>query len=263
VKNFSFITLLSYDYKYAFNAIRSYYDLADEIILGLDSEYITWSKNKFEFSEDELNKFLAEDTAGKIRVVRGNFHQLARPIDNDTAERTFLAQHCKDGNWIIQIDADESLLNPKDFVSFMDDNADVLDGCAIKAHWITVFKSFGDVCLVIDADGDTDGRIFVGTRSKNAYTTCRDTREMAIQTPLRLLHYSWGRSREELKQKLENWGHSKDFDTNAYLELWDKITLDNYTTFKDLHPLHGPHWPRLKKISIEKTLQTQGDRNEL
>lgn len=260
MSNLSFITLISYDYKYAFDAIRSYYDIADEIFLGIDEDRITWSGNKFVLDDIECNNFLDEvDTQRKIRVISKNFHGSTRPIDNDTHERRTLSGYCKPGNWIIQIDADEVLLNPKEFVQYLTDNEEVLENCAIKGNWITVFKSFDNQCLVIDADGDTDGRIFIGTKSPNAYTMCRDTNEMAIQTPLRLLHYSWGRSRADLKQKLENWGHSRDFNTTAYLEMWDKVTLDNYQDFKNIHPLHGPHWPKLKLIDVAEVIKKQGD----
>jgi hypothetical protein len=34
----SIITLLSYDYKYLEDCIKSYYEIADEIILGLDQK---------------------------------------------------------------------------------------------------------------------------------------------------------------------------------------------------------------------------------
>jgi len=265
VSNLSFVTLLSYDYELAMQAIEHYYDIADEIILGIDIDRVTWSGNKFDFDEFGFDEFIKRvDVNGKINIIRENFHTSQRPIDNDTSERRFLSQICKKGNWIIQIDADELVLNPKEFKAFMDENDEALDGCAIKGHWITVFKAFGDgKYLVIDAAGETDGKIFVGTKSQNSYTMCRDTNETAIKTPLRLLHVSWGRTREGLKQKLENWGHSKDFNTNAYLEMWDKVTLENYQSFVNLHPLYGPHWPKLKLVELNHILNTQGEPNEI
>ena len=263
MKNLSFVTMLSYDYIYAFEAIAKYYDIADEIILGIDKDRITWSGNSFEFDQVAFNDFLLRvDTDNKIRVLSGNYHEFLRPIDNDTYERNHLSSMCKTGNWIFQIDADEIMLNKIEFKQFMQDNTLTLEGFAIKAHWITVFKTFENGnFLVIDADSDTDGRIFVGTKSPNAYTMCRDTAEPAIQSPLRLLHISWGRSREELKKKLENWGHSTDFDTTAYLEMWDTVTLENYKSFKDIHPLHGPHWPKLKLVEFDQIMHTQGEPN--
>ena len=263
--NISFVTLISYDYELAFQAISRYYDIADQIILGIDIDRITWSGNKYKFDELAFDQFIKKiDAGGKISVIKKNFHLLQKPIDNDTSERRYLSEMCKDGNWIVQIDADELMLNPQEFKTYLDENEEALDGCALKAHWITVFKAFDDgKFLVIDADGATDGKIFVGTKTKNAYTMCRDTNETAIQTPLRLLHVSWGRTRDELQQKLENWGHSRDFNTKAYLEMWDKVTLENYQSFTNLHPLHGPHWPKLKLVELNHILNTQGEPNAI
>jgi hypothetical protein len=265
VSKISIVSLLSYDYLYAFESIAKFYDIADEIILGLDMDKISWSGNKFAFDEFAVDEFIKKiDVDDKIMLVKENFHILPRPMDNETAERNHLSQICKKGNWIIQIDSDEIMLNKMEFKQFLEENEEALDGCALKAHWITVFKIFeGGKFLVIDADGATDGKIFVGTKMQNSYTVARTTDETAIQTPLRLLHISWGRTREELKNKLENWGHSKDFDTNAFLDLWDKVTLDNYHTFTNIHPLHGPHWPKLKLVDANQIMTQQGEPNEI
>ena len=223
--------------------------------MGIDNDYLTWAKNPFEFSEIALESFLKIDTDKKIKVIRGNFHSLSRPIDNDTMERNFLSTHCKPGNWIIQIDADETFLNGNEFIKFMTENEEVVSGCAIKAHWITVFKSFDkNKYLVIDGNCDTDGRIFIGTQISNSYTICRNTDQTAIQSPLKLLHMSWGRTKSELKKKLENWGHSTDFNTNSFLEMWDTVTLDNYGEYKNLHPLNGPDWPKLKRLDLDEII---------
>jgi hypothetical protein len=53
------ITLLSYDYKYIYSAIKSHYDIADEIILGLDFERRTWAQNPFDIDMEEVNRNLA------------------------------------------------------------------------------------------------------------------------------------------------------------------------------------------------------------
>jgi hypothetical protein len=250
MSNLSFVSLLAYDYKYAFKSIRTYYDIADEIILGLDQDHISWSGNKYEFSEEDLGKFLEEfDTEKKIKVVRGNYHKTIIPLRNDTDERNHLSTQCKDDNWVIQIDADEMALNPKEFSEWMAKTPEML---AVKGKWITILKSFGDKYVVIDEGRETDGSIYIGTKMKNSYTVVRDTPQPAIESPLRLLHMSWGRTREELKMKLENWGHSKDFDINKFLEMWDSITLDNYMNYTNIHPLHGPYWPKLKVVDASE-----------
>ena len=251
VKNLSFVTLLAYDYKSAFQAIKSYYKFADEIILGIDKDYISWAGNSFHFNEAEFKKFIKKiDVEKKIKIIRANFHNMASPIKNDTSERNFLSLKCKPDNWIIQIDADEILLNPEEFVSWL---KNVPSGFVIKASWITVFKCFENSpdCLVID----NSEQAFVGTKKQNIYTVCRETNEPQLKSPLKMLHFSWGRKRDELKQKLDNWSHSRDFNTKAYLKFWDNVNLKNYKTFKNIHPINGPVWPELKIANINKLLR--------
>ena len=69
---------------------------------------------------------------------------------------------------------------------------------------------------------------------------------------LKIFHFSWGRTREELVQKVTNWGHAHDFDTARFLELWDRVDLTNYKTIRNFHPLYGPLWPGLTAVDLPK-----------
>ena len=61
----SVISLISYDAEYLPNSIKSYYEYVDEIVLGLDKNRVSWSKNKFSFDEQKLWKDLSTiDTDG-------------------------------------------------------------------------------------------------------------------------------------------------------------------------------------------------------
>ncbi len=247
MNNLSFVTPIAYDYKYAMGTIRSYYTIANEIILGLDEDRISWSNNKFEFDDDYFAAFIKEiDKDNKITIAEGNFHSHKRPIDNDTDERQRLCNACKEGNWVIQIDSDETLQNPIDFEQWMKEaNRDHL----IKAEWITVYRIFGDDALVVERP--QKAMIPVGSVQGTKLNLCRETSQPDSHSNLVLLHNSWGRTRAELKQKLENWGHSQDFDTDKYLELWDSIDMDNYQNYTNLHPLNGPLWPKLRKVKLQ------------
>jgi len=109
VNGLSFITPIAYDYRYAFSAIRSYYDIAEEIILGLDESLISWSGKPFEMDKSELFGFINEiDVEAKIFVITGNFHESKNPMENDTAERCILSQHARPGNWVCMIDSTRS-----------------------------------------------------------------------------------------------------------------------------------------------------------
>lgn len=235
----SFVTLLSYDYQYVYDCIRSYYDIADEIILGLDINRKTWRGQSFNIDMDAVNAFIAEiDVDKKIRIEESDFYKFRYSMNNDTFERNYLSTKCKEGNWIISIDADERVINGKEFAEWMK-QAD--KNTAILATWRGVFKSFGDKNILINANETT----IVGVCGQNAYVSARDIDRPKVMSPLRLLHFSWGRNPDELWQKLNNWSHSQDFDVKKFFDLWKSVTLDNYQQYKNIHPLNGVGWPSL------------------
>jgi hypothetical protein len=248
----SFITLLSFDYRYAFDAISSYYAIADQIILGLDQSRLTWARQPFEINLDEIQTFIRRiDAAGKIRLVEGDFHAHDHPMENDTQERNALSFQCAPGHLIVQIDADEILLNAAEFVAWLDGAGNTLDGAAIGATWISVFKRFGPQALVIYPASEV---VPIATRSPGQFVGARWTNERLIVSPLKLLHYSWGRSPDELKQKLRNWSHARDFDTDAFYQKWEGLTLDNYQQWHNFHPLDGPPlaWSVARAVSRQE-----------
>ena len=237
----SFVTLLAYDWKYAFSAIRGYYDIADEILLGIDRDRISWSGKPFVLDDQALARFIAEiDGLKKIRVQEGNFHSAGSPLENDTMERRELGCACRAGNWVVQIDSDEVLANAGEFRSFMEG---MQQDCCVRAHWLSVYKIMGDKALVI---GGVPESPCVATRSPQRYISARVTDQPQVVSPLRLLHMSWGRTEEELVQKLTNWSHSRDFDVAAAVGLWRSVNLSNYHTWHNFHPMYGPTWPYLE-----------------
>lgn len=241
----SFVTPVAYDYRFAWAAIRSYYAIADEIVLGLDIDRISWNGKPFAFDDAEFKRGLkAVDPQGKIKLVEGNFHSQGSAPDNDTFERNELSKHCTRGNWIVQIDSDELLQNPHEFRAWMLKRR---GPWLVLGRWTVVFKTFGDDYLVVDKHED-DFWISLATRRQGMYTGCRDTKEFTRQSPLHMLHFSWGRTAEELKQKLESWTHANDFDTAKWFKFWQGVTLDNYKEFKDFHPIYGPDCPALRLI---------------
>ncbi len=247
----TFITLLAYDYRYAFDAIASYYSIADQIILGLDQDRLSWTRQPFLIDLDEVRAFIRRiDPAGKIRLIEGNFHSHEYPMDNDTQERNALSLHCPAGHWIVQIDCDEILLNAGQFVAWLEQAGDTLDHSTLGAQWITVFKQFGDQVLVISPASDGAP---IATRSPGQYVNARWTRQPLVKSPLNLLHYSWGRTPQELRQKLGNWSHARDFDTENFYRRWDGLSLENYHQWHNFNPFKGPLWPALAIARIART----------
>lgn len=234
----SFYTPIAYDYKYAIASIMSYYDIADEIFLMLDEDKISWSNKKYELDNVDLDRKIHEiDVDKKIHLKMSNFHKLQHPIENETAERNYISQDCKKDNYIIGIDSDEVLLNPLEFANWLNQYSEAKFD--ISCTLLSIYKVFADKLLITLPHEDTR----IGTNLVNCYKKCRLTsNRLSVKSPLQILHFSWGRSRQEVVQKLSNWGHSKDFDILKYLEIWDSVTLDNYQEKVNLHPLKLKQW---------------------
>jgi hypothetical protein len=241
----SFVTLLAYDYRYAFSAIRSYYEIADEIILGLDRDRLTWMRQPFDIDMNEVADFISQvDQKNKIRIFAADFHSNDHPMINETMERNALSLQCSESNWIIQIDSDEILMNAPEFRQWL---LPARPDCRYAATWINVFKSFDDKVLLIDPP---TGLTPVATKLRGQYASARVTQQPVIVSPLTLLHFCYGRTPEDLLQKLRNWGHARDFDVNAFFEMWQSVSLQNYQSLHNFHPLNGPIWPGLKLATL-------------
>lgn len=243
----SFVSLVSYDYEYLIKSISSYYDIADEIILGLDENLISWSNLPINIDKNKVkNDILAMDCDGKIKIIEGNFHSQGEPMKNDTYERNFLSKLCKDDNWIVSVDADEAIPNSEEFKKLVE-NSD--SNFQLVCTWINLFKKISDDKYV---KINTDESFFVATKLKGQYVKCRETTQSIKQLPIKILHYSWCRSEDELYTKLKNWSHSQDFDTDKWLAIWKSIDEYNYMHFYNIHPLYPTFWPSLSLININE-----------
>lgn len=246
----SVVMPIAYDFRYSYRSLEKVYEIADEVILGLDRDRVSWSGKPFDFDLEEFRATVATiDRRNIVRLVEGDFHSAGSPMGNDVNERNVLSTHCRPGNWIVQIDSDEQAINAKDFRAWLtraDRSKDV------QAKWITVFKSFGDKCLVAN---EPDLKVSVATTTPAKYRDARESDRPKVLSNLLLLHFSWGRNRAELAQKLTNWSHSQDFDTAKLLALWDSVTLENYQQFRNFHPLYPPLWSKLSLITLRADQQ--------
>ena len=259
----SVISLISYDAHYLVDSIKRYYNYVDEIVLGLDEKRITWSNNPFSFDETALWQELSSiDGDGKISVVEGNFHQSKVAIENDNYERNFLKQQCTN-EWVLSIDADEYLLNAKEFFyDFCPQVEKYRSYADICMTWAMPYKTIEDTTLVLVND---DGTTFFGenqgvlTHKNNTYTYARwtnlsDAGYNRIQSPLVALHWSVCRPSNELHQKLHNTGHSDIANTDPTYQIWSQVTLDNYQSMHNFKTTGlGPaQWPRLLAVKTDE-----------
>lgn len=258
----SAISLVSYDAEYLPASIESYYQYVDEIILGVDKNRITWSGNTFTFAESELwEKLKAIDTKNKISVIEEDFCQSNIAIENDNYERNLLKSHCSN-DWVISIDADEVLLNAKDyFYNYCPLVAKYKTKVDICMTWATPYKIIGDQALVI---ANEDGTPFFGenqgvmTSKDSTYVYARWTDKSAsganrLISPLVAIHWSLCRTEAALYEKINNIGHSDIVEKDPFFQIWKQVTLDNYHTMRNFKTsgLGQAQWPRLISMPVK------------
>jgi len=252
----SVISLISYDAHLLPNSIKSYYDYVDEIVLGLDKDRVTWSHQSFKFDENKLWAELKKiDTKGKISVIEEHFHPSGLAIENDNYERNVLKSHCTN-DWIMSFDADEELINPKEFFySWCPLFEPYYKKYDLTFTWFLPWKEFEEDILMI-AEEDTSfiksERQGFATYKNNQFTYARWTNnQFRIETPLCILHWSLCRNEKDLNQKINNIGHSDRVKEDPFFGIWKQTTLQNYEQLRNFKTsgLGDPkQWARLTKI---------------
>jgi len=261
-KKKSAISLISYDAnRFLANSIKRYYNYVDEIVLGIDKDRITWSGNPFSIDEDALWSELSQiDGDGKISIIEEDFHQSKVAIENDNYERNFLKEQCSN-DWIFSFDADEMLVNAKDFFydfcPLVEQYYNKLDICMT---WTTPYKVVTDnegnsQTLIIANQDDTP---FFGenqgvvTSKDSTFTYARWTDKSGaggnrLMSPLVALHWSLCRPEKELHEKIHNIGHSDLVEKDPFYQIWSQVTWDNYHELENFKTsgLGGAQWPSL------------------
>ena len=251
----SVITLASYDSYLLPGSIKTYYDYVDEIIIGLDADRVTFNNKPFSFDEEQLWDSLRElDSDSKIEVVEGNFHQSAVPIENDNYERNFLKSQCSN-DWIFSFDADEYLINGKDFFNnYLPIVERYYEKIELLFTWFHPFKEFEDCYLVIANNDGTftrsDQRSFATSKDNTFVFGAWTENKRHILTPLAIMHWSFCRSEKELNQKLHNFGHSDKTPEDPFFHNWKACNLENYMGLRNFKSsgFGTNQWERLVKV---------------
>jgi|SRR5690554_532637 len=241
--------LVSYDYEKLKKSIPSVYEDSDEIFLAIDHQCRTWTGNQFVIDESFFLWLETFDVDKKITIYRDDFYipELS-PIDNDTRERTMLGEKMGIGNWLIQIDADEVFINFSDFVHQLRKYDRFLDHpekhkIQISGFLINIYKYLDNGFLYIN-----DATKFLVATNFPNYKRARNTRERVIYVDSYALHETLSRTEEELRFKLQNWGH-KDEINETFLDKWITANEHNYLEMKDLFYLNPKDWKSLEYFS--------------
>ncbi len=231
---------VAYDWEYLRYSLPLVYEEADQICLSLDVNRTTWSGNPFSFDEVSFRNFIGEiDRQNKIVILEESFYAPDRtPMQNEVYQRNRMGSYLGQGGWHVQLDSDEYMLDFPGFVKYLRSlkSDRKLNVCC---PWHTMFKKVDRGMLFVV--NDEIEYIAVATRWPR-YEYGRRNSNFNIKTNFLLVHQSWARPMEEIRQKLENWGHRDDFDTQKFFEQWCVLSEDNFMDWQDFHPIEPKTW---------------------
>ena len=257
--------LMSYDYEKLKYSIPPVYKDADAIYIALDKEQRTWKGNSFEIDPSFYTWLETFDTEKKITLYKDDFFiSQLDTIQNDTRERIMLSEQMGIGNWLVQIDADEIFLDFKNFVNTLRKFDHYLDEpkkkpIQIAGFLVNIYKYLDNGILYVNEPT----KVMLATNYPN-YKRARNTKQRVVYTDNILLHECLSRTEEELKFKLENWGHSHQLN-DEFLPKWKKANETNYKELKNLFYMDPKIWKGLGYLpsrnldTMKNMVKTQDD----
>jgi hypothetical protein len=248
---------IAYDWPLLEHSVPLIYENSDEIYLSIDDERKSWNGQKYNWDQFSFDRLIEEiDIENKIRVVEGEFHNNGyTSMENEVRQRNYLANYMGNGGWHIQLDVDEYFINFGDFVNFL--NAFNLPGneeINICCCLITILKRSGNDYFIVEPDTKRLTEFVPVATKKPCYEYGRRNGYFNHFSPFTIVHQSWARDEEEVLFKIKNWGHNKDFDSEAFISTWRSIGIQNYDGIRNFHPIDPEKWPRLKHINAVTTM---------
>ncbi|OXB16133.1 hypothetical protein [Flavobacterium reichenbachii] len=239
--------IVSYDYEYLLTSINTLYDYVDKIVLAIDINRQTWSGNKFEIPQSFFDSIKEFDKRNIIEIYFEDFYVPSlSPMECETRERNLLLKKLGRKGWKLQLDVDEYIYDFKTVKKFLLRNwffnvFPKLTPMQFRGKLITLFKEIQDGFLYID----NNERFSFITNGIQNETARLDSKTPSFYTDIVVVHQSWARKKEEIVQKISNWGHRDDFDTAAYYDFWDKLNQSNYLDYVNIHPMRPELWNKL------------------
>jgi hypothetical protein len=240
---------IAYDWYFLEDSLPLIYQEADIICLSIDINRVSWSGNKFEFDESGFLILVKRlDTANKIQIYQDNFYvpELS-PMQNEVRQRNKIAEFMKPGGWHIQLDSDEYFLHFDKFVSFLQ-HSKFKRPVNICCPWINLFKKLDNGFLIISNKAIKNQNFMAIATNVPHYEFSRRNGYFNIKTDFAILHQSWARSNNEIRDKINNWGHKEDFDSMDFYSKWEQLNENNYTSYKNLNPISPEAWESLSLL---------------
>jgi hypothetical protein len=243
--------LVSYDYQAIKNSLPRLYEYADQITLAVDKDNLTWAGNSFYIEPTFWEWVKNFDSKNKISIYKDSFY--VKGVDSmicETRERRLLGSFMGDGGWHVQVDADEYFVDFRKFVDFLAQldikkkNVDV-----VYMEWLLLYKKCTTGYLFVKGAG---GGTAIATTQPQNYICGRitDSKNKAVFMQ-RIIHDSWSRTEEQLRTKLNNWGHKDGFDSTGYMHFWNAVNERNYMFVKNFDPIWGTMWKELDFVKAK------------
>jgi hypothetical protein len=273
--------LLAADPTWIEKSVRAYYDQVEEILVSYDEDGIGWSGSRVH-SEEAVARLRAIDSAGKMRFVGGNHHDLSTGPENEIRQRqAALDAVATTVDWVLQIDSDE-VVPDIDVVIAALRHADDRGLRAVEWPMRVLFRRLNDrEYLVVTGKNGRGHFEYPGPIAVRAGVRFRDARQgdgpflrpvvagdvsslqvsreaaededrsFTITPSQAILHNSWGRSPAVIRRKVRAWGHHDGWRTwRHYLLTWLPSRY-LWRWQRELHPFSDGLWPRLAKIEID------------
>lgn len=237
--------LFAYDYDKLKWSIPAVYEEADRIFIAKDKLNRTWTGKTFEVDSAFFTWLKTIDVANKIEIYEDDFCDLTlSAMENEVRERKMLAEKMGIGNWLIQVDADEIFIDFRKFVQTLRKYDKYLDNpkkhpIQIAAFLIHLYKYTDNGILYVNEPH----KFMLATNYPN-YKWGRQTKERIIYTDTVLLHETLSRNEEEIRFKIENWGHSHEVNYD-FLDKWKKVNEHNYKEFRNFYFMEPERWKEL------------------
>lgn len=248
-------------------SLASFYPFVERIVVSTDPKR-GWSGVSIT-PDDTLDRIRALDVDRKIDIVEGDFYRSPEPMKNDTFQRQItadrLAEIASGLDWVAQIDADEVFLDFPDFAVTLGDLPP--ETLAVSWRWINLFNLLNDgrFLVIVDPDGRPILEQFAIAHRPGAHLqSCRTpdlpsanrkslSSSQYILPPRvgyrrAVLHYTYAKSERRIREKLQTWSHAHDFDTDAFLALWQH-TKTRWDDVHDFHPIYPIAWPALRAFT--------------
>lgn len=258
--------IVSYDYDLIFTSINQVYQYANNIFIAIDSNRLTWSGNKYNLPNSFFDKIKSIDFDDKIQIYEDNFYVPdLTPIQCETRERNLLLKRMGKG-WLIQLDVDEYVYDFKTTANYLKKYWYLtlfpkLTPIMLRGKLVTLYRQLPDGYLYIE---NNEKFSFITNLPQYIYTRNNATIRNHF-TNINVVHQSWARTEIEIQDKINNWGHRDDFDTQKYFDFWKNLDSSNYLDYNNVHPISPIVWDKLNFLpssSIEDFIEKYKIKNK-